>query len=438
MGTDIRKLALNILCEGDLAGKYINLALSSHKTDKLTQDERASLTALIYTTTEQRLKYDYYISSLAGREIDKINSYTKNVLRLGLCQIVAMHSIPDFAAVNETVKLARNPGERAFVNGILRAAVRQKAALPMPSEEKNYKRYLSVKYSFPLWIVKALDLLYGREETEKLLDFYNNAKYTDLTVNTTVNTVSEYIRLLSDAGYETALDSDTGLSVRINRSVNPERLPGFEVGAFLVQDKASLVSALALGAKEGELIIDTCACPGGKSFATAIITNDKADIRSHDLHESKLSLITGGAQRLSLTSISARVLDATEPDETLFGKADRVLCDVPCSGLGVLGKKADIRYKSQDDITSLPALQYKILESSAKYLKAGGVITYSTCTLLPAENGEVVDRFLSEHEEFCPVDFEIGSLRSEGARLTMLPSRHGTDGFFIAKLKRLK
>jgi len=435
MKPDIRKIALAILTEQESAGKYINLALSSHKADGLSSDERASLTALLYTAAEKKLTYDYYISAISKRESEKIDPYTRNILRLGLCQLLDMKSIPDFAAVNETVKLARNSGERSFVNGVLRSAQRAKESLPMPSEEKNYKRFLSVKYSFPLWIVKALDGLFGREETEKILDFYNTEKYTDITVNTTKISVSDYKGRLSAAGIE-AEEFSSSPSLRIKRSVKPEALPGFAEGHFFVQDRASLISAAALGAKAGELIIDCCACPGGKSFATAILTDDKADIRSFDLHGAKLSLISGGSSRLGLSSVKPALRDALVPDPELFGLADRVICDAPCSGLGVLGKKADLRYKAEENIGALPELQYSILKESAKYLKVGGSMTYSTCTLLPAENGEIIEKFLAEHENFAPADFEVFGYSSKGGALTLVPSRDGCDGFFVARLER--
>ena len=435
MKPDIRQIALQILCEQESAGKYVNLALSSHKADRLSPEERASLTALLYTTVEKKLTYDYYISAISAREAGKIDPYTRNILRLGLCQLLDMKSIPDFAAVNETVRLSRSSGERSFVNGVLRNAARNKDSLPMPSEEKNYKRYLSVKYSFPLWIVKAFDSLFGREETERILEFYNTEKYTDITVNTTKISVSDYAERLKQRGLEIEL-LDGAPSIRILRSVNPESLEGFSEGLFFVQDRASLISALALGARSGELIIDSCACPGGKSFATAILTGDGADIRSFDLHGTKLSLISSGAERLGLKSVKPACRDALTPDPELFGKADRVICDAPCSGLGVLGKKADLRYKDEAEIAKLPELQYSILEESAKYLKAGGAMTYSTCTVLPEENGEIIDKFISEHPDFALSDFEVSGLCSENGRLTLLPSKNRCDGFFVARLER--
>jgi 16S rRNA (cytosine967-C5)-methyltransferase len=219
--------------------------------------------------------------------------------------------------------------------------------------------------------------------------------------------------------------------------VNPRRLYGFEDGLFFVQDAACAISAEALGAVDGDKIIDVCACPGGKSFAAAMLTPN-GGVTSFDLHESKLSLISDGAARLGLTNVSVDVCDALYPREELFGHFDRVICDVPCSGLGVLAKKPDIRHRDNQSLQNLPELQYSILEASSKYLKDEGVIVYSTCTLNPEENERVVEHFLGEHAEFSSVDFSVGDIASTGGMLTLLPHVHGTDGFFIAKLRKEK
>ena len=433
---NIRQIALRILDEYEAGGKFINLALSTHLTDNLSGEEKAALTALLYTAVERKLTYDYYICALAGRSESDIDPHTKNILRLGLCQLLDMRSIPDFAAVNETVKLASGKGERAFVNGLLRAAARQKDSLPMPKEEKNYRRYLSVKHSFPLPTVKHFDGLYGREATERLLEFFNSEKYTDITVNTLKISVDEYKKILSERGILAEENAYAPISLRILGSVNPERLPGFEDGLFFVQDIASAVSAYALSAEEGHLIVDTCSAPGGKSFATAILTENKAEIHSFDLHENKLSLIESGRERLGLSSIAVGARDALTPDESFIGKADRVICDAPCSGLGVLGKKPDLRYKDSAAMTSLPNLQYDILTASAKYLKVGGELIYSTCTLNPEENENIVLRFLADNSSFEPVSFDVGELEAKEGMLTLLPHVHSTDGFFMAKIRR--
>ena len=203
-----------------------------------------------------------------------------------------------------------------------------------------------------------------------------------------------------------------------------------------MQDEASQIAALALGASEGERIIDVCAAPGGKSFALASLTHGAALIHAFDLHGSKLSLIESGAERLGFVNFDIRQRDALEPDEALFGAADRVVCDVPCSGLGVLGKKPDLRYKDLAGAERLPDLQFSILEASYRYLKAGGRLLYSTCTLEPRENEENFARFLEAHPDCAPVAFSVGPLRADRGYLTLLPQIHGTDGFFISILQK--
>ncbi len=433
---NIRQIALRILDEYETGGKYINLALSSHLTDGLSREEKAALTALLYTTVERKLSYDYYILSLSKRSEGDIDIHTKNILRLGLCQLLDMRSIPDYAAVNETVKLTRGQGERAFVNGVLRAASRQKDSLPMPDEKKKVLRFLSVKYSFPLATVRHFDNLYGREATEEILRFYNEEKYTDITVNTTKISVVDYQSSLASAGIFAEENESVQGSLRIFGSVNPEGLPGFGEGHFFVQDRASAISAQALSPSAGDLIVDVCAAPGGKSLAAAINTADMAEIHSFDLHDSKLSLIESGRDRLGLKSISVAQRDALTPDPDLLGRADRVICDAPCSGLGVLGKKADLRYKDISVLEELPPLQLDILTKSAAYLKVGGILVYSTCTLNPSENEGVVESFIRDNVGFELVPFTVGDLTAEGGMLTLRPDIHQTDGFFMAKIIR--
>ena len=425
---DLRRLALTLLEEQEAAGKYTNLLLSSHKADGLTDAERASLTALLYTVTEHRLTYDYIICALSGRGLRDIDPHTLNLLRLGACQILHMRSIPDFAAVNETVELCRNRGERAFVNGVLRALSRVKDAPPMPDPKKNEHRYLSVRYSVPLPTVRLLADALGPTECRALLSHWEKCRYTDLTINSARVDPAEFAEKNGAAL--------SGISARIPRSVNPERIEGFLEGHFFVQDRASLTAVLALDPQEGDTVVDVCACPGGKSFAAAMLMKDKGRVYSFDLHESKLSLITEGASRLGLTSVVAEVNDATVARPELIGRADKVICDVPCSGLGVLPKKPDLRYKSMDSISALPELQLSILRGSARYLRAGGELVYSTCTLNPAENSEVVALFLAESTDLERADFTVDALRSENGELALLPHIHNTDGFFIAKLRK--
>ncbi|MBE6644602.1 MAG: 16S rRNA (cytosine(967)-C(5))-methyltransferase RsmB [Ruminococcaceae bacterium] len=433
---NVRSIALSLLSEYEELGKYVNLSLNSHKADRLTDSERAQLTALLYTVVEHKLTYDYYICALSGRSIDKIDPTTKNILRLGLCQLIDMSGIPTFAAVNETVKLARNSGERSFVNGILREADRRHGFLPLPDKNKNFARYLSVGYSFPLWVVKRYISVFGEEGAEELLRYFNSIPPTDLTVNTNKISREDYIKKLNDAGISASASEFSPISVRIEGSIDPRMLPGYSEGDFFVQDASCAAAVYILGAKQGGSLIDVCACPGGKSFTAAIMMQNEGRISAFDIHENKLSLVDSGAERLGLHVITALPRDARIPDKNLFASADGVICDAPCSGLGVLAKKPDLRYKREEDVVNLPELQYEILTASSKYLKSGGRMIYSTCTLLPEENGAVVERFLTENPDFHTVDFKIGVYSSSDGMFTFVPHIHKTDGFFVCLLEK--
>ena len=257
-------------------------------------------------------------------------------------------------------------------------------------------------------------------------------------MNTSVNSTEEYLNMLKREGISASVSPYSPYSIRIEGSIDPRRLPGFSDGAFFVQDASSAASVYLLGAKRGDVVADACACPGGKSFAAAVMMENEGEIHSFDLHESKLSLIDDGAKRLKLDIIKTAVRDARCPDEALFGRCDRVICDVPCSGLGVLSKKPDLRYKSEEGISDLPALQYEILSASAKYLKVGGRLAYSTCTVLPEENEQVLSRFLSENDSFMAVDFKIGDSESVCGAYTFMPTVTKTDGFFVGIIERIK
>lgn len=433
----VREIALRLLTEYELGGKYVNLSLSSHAADKLSREERAFLTVLLYTTVERKLNLDYRIAAVSGRSLDKLDSNTLNILRLGLCQVIFINSVPSHAAVNETVKLARSAGERSFVNGVLRAAVRmhESGTLPLPEKSKNPVRYLSIRESFPSELVKQLVREYGFEDAERMLVSFNSERNTDITVNTLKISREDYLERLKEQGIAAKLSSLSSIGIRILSSVDPKTLPGFDEGLFFVQDASCALSAEVLGARSGELIADVCAAPGGKSFAVSILSGAGAQILAFDIHESKLSLIEGGAKRLGLENVRVEASDSSVVREELVGRLDGVICDVPCSGLGVLSKKPDLRYNAQERSAALPELQYSILKASSAYLKVGGRLVYSTCTLIPEENSGVVERFLKENPDFRLKAFSAGGLSSDGM-LTLLPHIHGTDGFFIALLEK--
>lgn len=434
MGANLRKITLELLRSYEQEGRYVNLLLSSAKLNPLTREERSIVTSLLYTTVENKLKYDYFISSFTKRQINDIDSYVRDVLRLGLCQIVDMDNVPDFAAVNETVKLARHGGERSFINAVLRRAVREKQSLPYPYKNKNLQRYLSVYHSIPYSTVKLFTSIFGESECEALLSAFSSSHGFSVTVNENKISRDVLIEKLSEYGAKKSPYTENGVS--FDSSLPPASLPGFSEGEFFVQDEASRIAAAALDAIEGNTVVDVCAAPGGKSLAAAIRVKNSGTVYAFDIHESKLSLIEDSRDRLGLSNISVAARDARAPDAALLGKADRVICDVPCSGLGVFAKKPDLRYKSLESISELPALQYEILCASAEYVKRDGVLLYSTCTLNPEENEKITDKFISEHSGFSYEPFKVGALDVANGKITLLPHKHGTDGFYIAKLRK--
>ena len=433
---NIRKLALKLLSEHEENGTFANLALQNHLTDALSHEERASLTALFYTTVERKLTLDYMIGALSARSLDTIEMRTRSLLQIGLCQVLYMQNIPAFAAVNETVKLARHEGERRFVNFVLREAVRRKDSLPYPDRKKNLARYFSIYYCCPLWIVKELISLLGESGAEEYLRTVNTEPPLTLAVNTAKISREDYLARLESTGVSATPCTLSTATLRLDGKHRPPARVGFEDGLFFGQDEASSLVCEVLSPKVGDTVIDVCACPGGKSFSAAARMKNEGQVYAFDLHESKLPLIEKGAQRLGLTSVKAEVTDATVGKEALFGQADGVICDVPCSGLGVLWKKPDLRYKSEESVRELPELGLSILTKSASYLKVGGTLVFSTCTVRTEENEKVLYRFLEEHPEFSLMPFAVGERSCPDGILRLYPHTDGTDGFFIAKLKK--
>ena len=284
--TNVRALALRLLLEYEASEKYVNLSLSSHATDGLSSDERGLLTSLLYTTVEHKITYEYYIGAYMGKAVDKLTDHTRAILRLGICQLVDMDRIPQHAAVNETVKLAKNSGERSLVNAILRR-VSSGEPLPLPKREKNEARYLSVKYSVPLATVKHFIRILG-DDTEALLSTFNKTAPLTLAVNTVKISVDDFMKKLEKNGYAPTRASISPISVKLCGSYNPREIPGFSEGEFFVQDEASTLAPYILSMDGGERFIDVCSAPGGKSFALAVMTGDRAHIESADIHESKL------------------------------------------------------------------------------------------------------------------------------------------------------
>ena len=423
-----RELAFDLLLKAEASKQYSNIALDNAlQKNALSTADKNLVSALFYGVTERRLTLDYQIKSLSNRPIDEIDVKALISLRMGLYQIIYLTRIPNHAAINESVSLSPKKSS-GFVNAILRNYLRR-GTLALPNKNDTVE-YLSIAYSVTAPLVKKLISVFGNDETEKLLSAINAPPLTTLRVNTLLCDRETMLKEISDA--TPTKNAPHGILVR----GSVRELYGFNDGFFFVQDEASQICVEALGAQENEFIMDICACPGSKSFGAAINMKNSGEIMALDLHENKLSLVTSSAKRLKIDVITTKAQDGRKPIEKLFGKANRIICDVPCSGFGVLSKKPELRYKSPEESASLPKIQTDILDNACKYLKVGGTLIYSTCTVLPEENENNINDFLSRHGEFSLEPWRVGNIYAKSGMITLLPHIHGTDGFFIAKLKR--
>ena len=426
---DARSAAYESLLRCECGAKYSNLEIDSAiGRYKLEGAEKRLYTTLVYGVTESKLTLEYIISRLAMRPAESLDREVRTVLCLGLYQLMRLDRIPERAAVNESVELAKHvcPRAASFVNALLRAYLRvgKNTLLPDPADRL---KYLSVKYSVAEEIISIFDnSLSSPDETERLLGAFNVLPKPTLRVNTLKLSRDELCERLSDSDIEVSKSELSGFAVKLEESVISDKIRELiSDGYVYIQDEASQLAVISAAPKPGEYVLDVCACPGGKSFSAAIMMNNQGRVSSFDIHKSKLSLIDSGAKRLGITIIDTAERDARVYDETLSESADLVICDVPCSGLGVIAKKPELRYKSAADIARLPEIQYEILSNCARYVKPGGRLLYSTCTINRDENGGVTERFLSLHREFTVY-----------TEKTLLPQIHNTDGFYICGLAK--
>ena len=428
-----RRVAFEILKKARRDNTYTNIAIDTAlKKSDLTQSDRALCSIIVLGVTERRITLDYYIDKLANSPKD-IDDEVRIILEISLYQMLYLDRIPPYAAVNEAVNMSKRK-YAGFVNAILRNFMRKKDSIKFEGDEIDK---MSLEYSYPRELCQKFSDIYGYERAKNILDIFNRAPKMTLRVNTLLTSKQEYRSLLKEKGIE-ARDSQYLDDALIIDGAEFGSLPFADEGYVFVQDQASQICVEAIGAKSGEFIIDTCSCPGSKSFGCAIKMQNNGKILSCDLHKSKLSLVDSGAKRLSIDIIETLERDGRSFDESLEKKADRVLCDVPCSGLGVIGKKPEIRYKNLSDIEKLPDIQLDILKNASRYVKDGGVLVYSTCTVVPEENELNIKRFLSDNTDFELLDFEVGGLKSSNGCLTLNPDEHNTDGFFVCKMKRIK
>lgn len=422
-----RNLAYDLLIKSEKAKQFSNIALD-HALEKsgMSDADKRLASVLFYGVTERKITLDHRISELSERQISELDTNVLCALRIGLYQLLYLDRIPPHAAINETVALCQRRFS-GFVNAILRAHTRT----PITEIDKaDGARYLSLTYSVCKPLCQKFISVFGFEEAQRILGGFSEVSDTTLRVNT-LRTDRNSLMENIEGSTPTSISP---CGVYVKGSVR--ELYGFDEGLFFVQDQASQICVEALDAQEGDLMLDICACPGSKSFGSAMKMNGIGKIIAFDLHENKLSLVKSGALRLGIDIIETVAHDGRISIPELFCKADRVLCDVPCSGFGVLGKKPELRYKNPEESVRLPEIQRAILENASRYVKDGGVLVYSTCTLLPEENQDNINAFLHSHPEFSLEPWSVSTLNASNGMITLLPHIHGTDGFFIAKLIR--
>lgn len=425
---NVRELALEVLLEIE-KGEKSHLILRSvlEKYQYLTKQERAFLTRVTEGTVERRLELDYIINQYSKVKVKKMKPVIRNLLRLAVYQMKYMDNVPDSAACNEAVKLAVKRGFgnlRGFVNGVLRNIARNLDHIEYPEKEQTIP-YLSVMYSMPEWIVKMWVSDYGREKTEEILQNFYIERPTTIRVNENQISKVALMDKLEREGVKVEEHPFLQSALLISNYDYLGALDSFLEGDFQVQDAASIQVAESAEIKEDDYIIDVCAAPGGKALHAAQILNGTGFVEARDLTEYKVSLIRENIWRMGFTNIEAVQQDATIYDEVSEAKADVVIADLPCSGLGVLAKKTDLKYKMTPETEKEVAeLQRQILKTVHRYVKPGGTLIYSTCTICKSENEENAKWFVKNHPQF--------ELRWEKQ---IFPGRE-TDGFYIAKFIR--
>ena len=432
-----RETALNVLIACRKEGGWSNGVLKEYlQRDHLARRDAALASRLCYGVLQNRLKLDFYLRQLLTGKLKDLHPAVRDILHLGLYQLKEMDKVPSSAAVNESVDLAKKYCKKQrYAPGLVNAVLRKATDAPL-QEPAGWQE----KYSHPQALIDLLKGYVGKERIEKMLRANNEAPDTVIQVNTLKITTAALAQRLEEEGVCVQPHGWMKDCLILSGTGNLEKLPAFREGLFYVQDAAAKLSVLCAGLMPGQTILDCCAAPGGKSFAAAIAMQGNGYITSSDVHPHKAELIASGAKRLGIEILSARCQDATEFVADWEGKMDTVIADVPCSGLGIIRKKPDIRYKNLQEMAKLPALQLKILKNQARYVRPGGVLLYSTCTLVREENEGVVEAFLKENPEYSLEKLPLPAIFPENTTgmLALVPGEYDTDGFFIAKLRRNK
>lgn len=433
------RLAAYKLIEKVEKGGYSNIALNGmFSGSSLSERDKAFAARLFYGVTERRLTLEHIVGAYLSKPISKLDRQVRIALLLGAYQLVFMDSVPDSAAVNESVELVKKLGKGSasgMVNAVLRRIIRDGKKIP-PVKGDKYEK-MSVKYSCPRELCERICTGYGEENAVSLLEASLLPSVTVLRVNTLKTTAEELAGSLRSRGISARISEYDKNAVICDDLRDVEKDPDFVSGKYHVQDYSSQLCCKAVAPMPGETVIDICAAPGGKSFTMAQMMEDRGKIFSCELHEKRTGLIRQGAERLGISCIEAVTNDARIYNSAL-PMADRVLCDVPCSGYGVIRGKPEIRYKPLSEAAGLPGIQLAILRAASRYVKDGGLLIYSTCTVNIEENERVIEKFLSESGEFHGEDFpeEMGEYFSGKYMTAIFSAQFGGDGFFICRMRK--
>lgn len=439
MAMNARQAALSCLerCrrEGAWSGQTMDEIIKKVSLDKR---EAALASRLCLGVLQNSRLFEYYIDNYSSVKSRKLEPKVRDILFLGIYQLL-FTNIPARAAVNESVALCRQGGyDRAagLVNAVLRRVSENSDNMPeVPGI--GTAEHLAIKYSHADWMTRQLVAEQGYEHTESFLACNNEPAPLTIQVNTLKISVEEYENLLKKSESDYTLHPYLSGCIEL-RGGAVSALPGFDDGLFYVQDAAARAAAEIAGAQRGMKVLDACSAPGGKSFASAIRMGNDGSVLSCDIHEKKLRLVSSGAERLGISILQTCAHDARASDDSFTGAFDLVIADVPCSGIGVIRKKPEIRWKGEAELAGLPKIQTEILENLSCCVKPGGILLYSTCTVLKAENEKLVQRFLEKHDDYVLLPFNLGEHRYESGMHCFWPHIDGTDGFFVAKLKRIK
>ena len=421
--------------EGAWSGQTMDEIIKRASLDKR---EAALAFRLCLGVLQNTSLFDFYIDKFSSVKAKKLEPKVRDILMLGIYQIIYTN-IPHRAAVNESVSLCKKGGyERAagLVNAVLRRVSESTGDMPeVPGA--GTAEHLAIKYSHSKWLVDRIVGEQGYEHIEAFLASNNSERPLTLQINTLKIKPTEYKAFLDENGIEYK-EHEFFDSCIFLEGGSVSQLPGFDDGLFYVQDEAARAAAEIAGAEPGMRVLDACSAPGGKSFASAIRMQNTGSILSCDIHDKKLRLVREGAARLGIDIIETQAADARKLDESFNGAFDLVIADVPCSGIGVISKKPEIRWKKEHEINGLPEIQLDILRRLSDCVKPGGTLLYSTCTVFKAENEELVEQFLREREDYALEAFRLGDKFIDNGMHCFWPNIDGTDGFFAAKLKRIK